>query len=167
MPLSVVQMLVEFMPEEQRRVIPLLRPLNQNTQREFLEDVLEVSKREDISAGEVLADGEISRICASRKFSSLQKSEKVRLALKRKRFPHLSSWKDSFNAALKNLQWPKDVAAEPSPFFEDSRISVAFSVKDEAELRATLARLQEVSGCEELKYMFHPSVPNSSLKEKK
>lgn len=154
MPFSSVQLLSEFKPSERKLLVPLLLPLGQNKQKEFLEDLQEISRKDDIPVKKVFDSKEIMDILASDKLSPVQKAEKIRLLLRRKRFPHLFSWKDSFDSALKKMNCPREIAVKPSPFFEDEKISISFAVKNEEELRGLLQKLQELASREEFSTVF-------------
>jgi len=167
MPLRVVQRLTEFKSEEQKLILPLLWPLNQNKQREILEDIQEISRRENVSVKKILAAKDIREWLKSEKLSLLQKSEKVRLALRRKRYPSFSLWKDTFQDALKRVHWPKEVSVEPAPFFEEDQLAFFFSAKNEGEFKARLAQLQEIASQEEFNFLFHPRPQTLSPRKKK
>jgi len=154
MPLASVQLLAEFIPEERRLILPLLLPLGQNKQKEILEDLQEISRKNDIPVKEILVTAEIQEILDSPKLSSLQKSERLRIALRKKKYPCYSSWKDSFDAFLRKVRWPKEIPIKPSPFFEDDTISVTLHFKNEEEFRANLSKLQEIASQEEFSKMF-------------
>lgn len=154
MPLSTVQMLAEFASEERKLLFPLLLPLSQNKQRELLDDVGEVSRKNDIPVREILGAKDIQEILNSTKFSALQKSEKTRVVLKKKRYPFFSSWKEAFDSSLRKIHWPKEISIKPSPFFEDRNISLTFNFRNKREFEANLSKLQEIASRKEFPEMF-------------
>ena len=127
MPFSSAKLLAEFTPLERRSLLPLLSPLGQNKMKEILEDLKEISKKDDIPAKKIISSKEIREIMASDRLSPLQKADKTRLLLKSKRYPTLSSWKESFDFLVRKLHWPKNIIVKPSPFFEEENFSVNFS----------------------------------------
>jgi len=151
-----LEKLAEFGASERKLLLPLLQPLGQNKQKEILEDLREISIKNSIPAGKFLESEEIQEILKSENFSPLQKAEKIRQLLKRKRHPHLHSWKDAFDASLRKVQWPKEIAVHPSPFFEDEAISVNFDFKSEKDFKTQLKRLQEAATKKEFSRLFKP-----------
>jgi len=154
LPLPIVQSLLRFTGVEQRLLLPLLRPLGQNKQREILEDLREIGRRDDVSLQEILNDKEIRQALDSPKLSPIQKAEKIRLSLKRMRYPRLSSCEEAFDFALRKIRWPKEIAIRPSPYFEDEDISVSFRFKNEKEFKACAKKLQEMAEKEDFSRLF-------------
>jgi ParB family chromosome partitioning protein len=154
LPFQIARMLVEFQAEDLERIIPLLLPLGQNKQKEVLEDLLEISKRKNVSPRDILERQGIQAILQSSKWPPVQKSERVRLALRRERFPHLTAWEESFQSALRELGWPKGISLEPAPYFETDDLEASFRFSDEREFRAHLQKLLEVSSRQEFQKIF-------------
>ncbi|NIM57628.1 MAG: ParB N-terminal domain-containing protein [Candidatus Aminicenantes bacterium] len=153
-PFSSVRMLVGFTTQERKLLLPLLFPAGQNKFKGILEDLKEISKRNDISPKKILSSKEIQDIMGSEKLSPLQKSDSVRLILRKKRYPALSLRKESFDSLLKKLRLPKTVEVKPSPFFEEENFSVNFSFGNSEELQANLLKLQELSSRKEFSAIF-------------
>jgi len=153
-PFSSLQLLSEFKPEARKIVFPLLIPLSQNKQKEILEDLLEISLRENISVVEILNSDEIRNNLESKKMSLLQKADKVRVSLRKQRFPNLSSWEESFDSSLKKMRWPKEIGVKHTPFFEDENISVTFNFKNKEEFEENLIRLREMASKKEFDQLF-------------
>jgi len=130
-------------------VLPLLLPLSQNKQKELLEDLQEISEGKDIPLEDLLQIDEIRNIVDSEKLSPLQRADKIRILLRRKRYPLLSSWEKFFDATLKRMQWPREIKIKHSPFFEDDTVSVAFSFKNREEFKDSLSKLKEMASKQE------------------
>ena len=143
MPFSSVKILAGFTAQERKSLLPLLLSSGQNRMKEILEDLKEISRRNDTAPKKILSTKDILDIMESEKLSPLQKADKIRLFLKRKRYPALSSRKESFDSLLKKLRLPKTVAVKPSPFFEDENFSVNFSFGNSEELKTSLLKLQD------------------------
>ncbi len=154
LPFLIARMLVEFQAEDLERIIPLLLPLGQNKQKDVLEDLLEISKRKNVSPRDFLETPGIQAVLQSSKWPPVQKSERVRLALRRERFPHLTAWEESFQLALRELRWPRGISLEPAPYFETDDMEASFRFKDEREFRAHLRKLLEVSSRPEFQKIF-------------
>jgi ParB family chromosome partitioning protein len=154
MSLASMEIFAEFNSRERKLLLPLLQPLGQNKQQELLEDLHEISLRDSVSAQEILISEGMSKILHSEKFSSLQKSDRIRHWLRRKRYPRLSSRRKAFKQALRKSGWPEDISIEPSPFFEEEALTVQFRFKDKEELRSLLVRLQQISSKKEFAEVF-------------
>lgn len=154
MPLASVKLLAEFLPEERSFLVPLISPLGQNKQKEILEYLQEISKKDDISVEKVFAFEGIRDVLSSDNFSPLQKADKIRLLLKKKRYPVLSSWEDSFDSLLKDLDWPEEIEVRPVPFFEEDKLSVSFAFRSKKQFREHLLKLQALSSKKEFYRML-------------
>ncbi len=154
LPLPVVQSFLRFRPAGRNLIVPLLRPLGQNKQKEFLDDLWEILRRDGVPVRGILDRKEIRQARRSEKLVPLARSEKVRLLLRQMRFPRLSSHREAFDSCLRRLGWPKEITIQPSPFFEDDEISVGFRVKSPEEFIKRLARLNEVAGKRDLEALF-------------
>jgi hypothetical protein len=150
MPFSSVKILAEYTPQERKSLLPLLLASGQNRMKEILEDLKEISRRNDTAPKKILSSKEILNIMESEKLSPLQKADKIRLILRKKRYPALSSRRESFDSLLKKLRLPKTVAVKPSPFFEEDNFSVNFSFGNRKELINSLLKLQELASKQEL-----------------
>ncbi len=154
MSLASIEVFAEFNSRERKLLLPLLQPLGQNKRQELLEDLHEISLRDGVSAQEILTSEGMGKILHSEKFSFLQKSDRIRQWLRRKRYPRLSSHKEALKLALRKSKWPEDISIEPSPFFEEEALTVRFRFKDKEELRSLLARLQQISSKKEFAEVF-------------
>jgi len=150
MPFSSVKLLAGFTPQERKSLLPLLLPSGQNKLKGILEDLKEISRRNDIPTKKILSSKEILDIMRSEKLSPLQKADKIRLILKKKRYPVLSSRKESFDSLLKKLRLPKTIMVKPSHFFEEENFSVNFSFGNCKEFKTNLLKLQELASKQEL-----------------
>jgi ParB family chromosome partitioning protein len=152
--LPVVQSLLRFRPAERNLIVPLLGPLGQNKQKEVLDDLWEIQRRDDVPVRAILDRKDIRQARRSEKLAPLARSERIRLLLRRMRFPHLSSCRASFDLCLRRIGWPGDISVQPSPFFEDEEISVGFRAGSPEEFRKRLARLNQAAGKNGLKGLF-------------
>ena len=149
-----LKLLLQFTRQDQKRLLPLISPLGQNKRREILEDVLEISKRNDIPVQRLFLSEEIQAILTDSSLSSVQKADRVRLLLRKRRYPTFSSWTDSFDSVLKTLGWPKDITVLPSPFFEEEHFTVQFTFENLKQFKANLSRLEELSSHEDFMKIF-------------
>lgn len=154
MAFSSVKLLVGFTPQERKSLLPLLLPSGQNKLKGILEDLKEISKKNDIPPQKILSSKEILDIRESEKLSPLQKVDKIRLILRKKRYPAFSSRKESFDSLLKKLRLPKTVVVKPSLFFEEEYFLVNFSFGNSEELKTNLLKLQELASKQEFSAIF-------------
>jgi len=154
LPFSLAQLLAEFKADDQKAMAPLLWPLGRNKQKEILEDLREISKKTNLAPRWILGKKEIRSILKSDKWPPLQKSERVRRALRKLRFPRFSSWEMDFETAVKKLDWPKDIGLEPAPFFEDDEMTVKFRFRNEEEFMARAALIGELASKRELRELW-------------
>ncbi len=153
-PFPLAKLFTEFSSSERKQILPLVSGLSQNKVTEFVESLKEVSRRDGHPVRKILASGEIKDILGSPRLSSFQRAEKIRLVLKKKRYPTLSSWEKSFDSLRKKLRWPREIALNPSPFFEEKRLSVTFNFESQQEFRASLLRLEELASRREFSELF-------------
>jgi len=149
-----LKLLAEFEAEEQRILLPFLLPLGQNKRKEILEDLIEISRRNDISVKNLILSEKIQAIQDTDALTPLQKAEKIRLLLRKQRYPAFSSWKDSFDSLLKRMRWPEEVSVGPSPFFEDENFTVTFTFEDQEQFKSNLDKLEELSSKDEFVQIF-------------
>jgi len=143
--LPVIQHLMELNTDERTSLLPYLRHLGQNKQKEFLEFLLDISKRDSLPVLEILASDAIADVIQSLILPSRQKADKIRLLLKKRRYPSYSAKDDAFESSLKKISWPEDISIDHSPFFEKEELSVRFTFKDRAEFIEKVERLQKIA----------------------
>lgn len=154
MSFSSIKLLARFTTQEQKLLLPLLLPLGQNKQKAVLEDLLEISKRKDTAAQNILLSREIKDIQGRETLTPLQKADKIRALLRERRYPVFSSWKASFDSLLRKMKWPREIAVNPSPFFEEDDFTVTFSFENQEQFKASLLKLKELSSKEEFLEIF-------------
>lgn len=154
MPFLTLKFLSEFDQEERMLVLPLIMPLGQNKQKEILADLFELSRKDGVTVDEILRSREIRKACEAENLSPLQKSDQVRMILKRKRNPSLFNQKELVNSALKRMSWPHDIEIHPSPFFENEDFSLSFSFKNKQEYAQRVTKLKELAAKREFSEIF-------------
>jgi ParB family chromosome partitioning protein len=154
MPLQTIERLAEFRNEEVSLILPWLVPLGQNNQKELIEDLFETSRRDDKTVKDFLEAEEIQEILMSPKLPVLQKSEKLKDMLRKKRYPEFSRWSEAFDAVRRKLPWPKGVLVKSSPFFEEDELSLSFRFKTKKEFQAGLSRLQKLAAARGFSRLF-------------
>jgi ParB family chromosome partitioning protein len=145
MAFPVVRLLTEYSEEERRHLLSLLLPLGQNKQKELLQNLLEISRRDGVPVQKILTCEDIQRTVANQNLSPFQKAEAIRHHIQRQRYPALSAWNDTFQSQKKDLEWPEDIKIEPSPFFEGEEFTVHFTFKDFDDFKTKLTKLNEMA----------------------
>lgn len=153
----VVQLLTEYSREERRLIFLFLLHLGQNKQKEVLQNLLEIAKRDGVSVQDILTGEDIQRTAADPNLSALQKAETVRNHIRRQRYPTLSAWNDAFQSQKKVLKWPEDIKIEPSPFFEGEEFSVRFTFNDLDGFKRKLTQLNEMASDEKISRLLSSS----------
>ena len=156
-PLSSIQLLTEMTPEDRNSLIPLILPLNVNKLKSFIEDMYELSKITGSPPKVLLSTPEFQSVRRSDTLSALQKAEKIRSLVQEKRYPTLSSWKNSFQASIKKARLSKDVAFDSSSFFEDGEFNVTFSLRDKEGFRKRISKLLELTADKDFFSVFDRS----------
>ncbi len=151
---AAVRALLRFPSGDRRRLLPLLRPLGQNKQKQVLEDLWEICRRDGLPVRGLFRRMEFRRILGSSRLTMLQKAEKIRQLLRKKRYPGLSDREEAFRSTLRKMRWPRDVIVQPSPSFEEDQINISFQIRRGEEFRAILDKLGKVADREEIGELF-------------
>jgi hypothetical protein len=151
---SSVKILTEFTPQDQNLLLPLLLPLGQNKRKEILEDLLEISKRYNLSVKNLLLSDEVKAIRNTETLTPLQIADKIRFLFRKKRYPAFSAWKDSFDSVLKKMKWPDEIMLSPSPFFEEENFTVTFSFANKEHFKSSILKLEKLSARDEFSDIF-------------
>lgn len=154
LPPAVVKALLRFPAGDIRPLLPLLRTFGQNKQRQVLEDLWDIVRRDGISVRSLLRRKGFQRILASPRLSVMQKAEGIRQHLRTVRYPALSAREEAFRAALRKVRWPSGVSVQPFPFFEEDNVAVSFRSGNRRELQAVLERLRAAAAREEIDGLF-------------
>jgi hypothetical protein len=153
----VVQLLTDYCEEDRQILLSFLYPLGQNKQKELLQNLLEITKRDRISVQNILTGEDAQNITSDQNLSPHQKAENIRNLVQRKRYPTLATWKDTFKSKKKELSWPDDIKIEPSPFFEGEDFEVRFSFKDFDEYGKKLTKLNDLASDEKISALLKSS----------
>jgi len=167
LPFSLARMLAELSADSLGEILPVLCPLGQNKQKEIVESLLEISKRRSLSPQKVLRFPEIQAVLRSKTWTPLEKADRFRLALRRRRFPNLTSWEERFRTAQREVRWPREISLEPAPYFETDDIEASFRFKDEREFKARLGELLEVTSQKGFPKLFRRGRPSSTNRLKR
>jgi hypothetical protein len=153
-PLSVARLLAPFTAEDRAAVFPWILHLGRNKQKELLENLHGICRRDGISAAEVLAREGIRDDLDSARLSPLQKADRLRESVFRMMFPAYSRRREEFERKIGRLGLPGEVGVEPSAFFEKNEVVVSLRVRSPESFRAAVARLGRLAVDPELRKVF-------------
>jgi len=141
---NVIDFIDQFSSKEQIQLINLLDnfKLGKNKQKEFINLVQDILRREEKAASTFLDD-----ICSLDFYNSnitpSQKSEKLFKYLRIKRYPLYSEHEDAFNQWKNSLKL-LSLKLEHAPFFESSTLKGSFSLKDKKILESIISDMKKI-----------------------
>lgn len=118
--------------------------LSLNRQRELLEWVVSICRREDISPGNLLAADEIDQCRQNNDLDRRQKAQLIRDYLKRRRFPTLVSHEHRFKQTVQKLRLANGTSLIAPPHFESPTYSLKFEFKNQKELSNKLQEMEKI-----------------------
>ncbi len=118
--------------------------LSLNKQREILALSEEIAARDDIPLPELLAREAIRGVLNDKNLDRSQKAGRIRLHLKRERFPRLTKAQETFEENLKRLKLGPGARLTPPRNFEGLAYSLDLQFKNRAELRERRATLDSL-----------------------
>ncbi len=151
---NVLQLLAEFSPPERTLLLPYILPLGKNKQRALVTTIYELSRKEEMSAADILSLPDVGKISEDEKLSPLLKAERLCFLLEAKRNPVLNSWNNAFDKVLKGLNISSGIVVTPSAFFEKENISLNFSFKNREEFLKKLSELRKIADSKSFSGLF-------------
>jgi ParB family chromosome partitioning protein len=118
--------------------------LGLNRQRELLDWLKAISRREEIALSTLLEDQEIHRVLENADLDRKQRGNLLRRYFRQRRYPEIVDMETRFHETVKTLQLGKGIRLEPPPFFEDKSYSLKIEFSDASELLARYQRLGKV-----------------------
>ncbi len=141
---------------ERSLILPWLLCLSLNKQKQFLIDLLEISKRDNLSLKDVFGSDRFIAVQENKNLSPVQRANRICALLHEKRYPMLSQWNRVFNSILKKMELPPGIVISPSLFFEGEEMTIKFSFKTRDEFLKTLEQLFEMSSHKDFSSLFEP-----------
>lgn len=114
-----------------------------NLQKEFIENLYECSRRDDLSIVEILKSPPLPEIINDRQKTEGERAGLFRHELRRLRYPALSSMEISFRDFLKRLSLPPEVNILSPRFFESEIYRLNIRFKNSKELLSHMKKLEE------------------------
>ena len=136
-------LLLEFDPPAR---IPVLRfllelRLTASRQKEVLELIYEICRREAVTSLDIIMDQAVTEINSRKELSQPQKSFFVYQWLRKRRYPRLCETENNFTTWLKELHLESTITVQPPPYFEGKIRSVRFTAASHQEMGKALERL--------------------------
>jgi ParB family chromosome partitioning protein len=121
-----------------------------NIQRELLELISDISRRDDIPIARLIAQSDLVDIIGNTDFPAPQKAQHLRMMLKAQRYPELSKAEASYNQKVKTLQLNPRIQIHPPRFFEGPSYRLSLTVDSRRQLKSLQSDLE--------KLVRHPSL---------
>lgn len=155
MDLRVLAVYLELDPPARHHILPFLLTLSQNKQKKLLENLIEITRREDISTDELFVSEDVQAIISKTKLSLRQRAEKLSQYLMVRRYPLLSERMDRFETLTKKTGLrSKYIEIKASDYFEEEGITFSFSAGDIKGYNNKIKALSELAGKNELSELF-------------
>ncbi len=129
--------------------------LSLNKQREITTFVKEIALRDNIPILKVLKDKRLLEILNKKDFDRNQKTRKIRIYLKQRRFPALTEAEKSFEKHKKKLNLASGAKLIPPDNFEDKTYTLQFSFKNLNELKDRKAAFDSIIENPSIKKILH------------
>jgi ParB family chromosome partitioning protein len=115
-----------------------------NKQKELLTHITEIAAREDIAIDRLVNEKPIQDILYSGDADRAARAARIRLYLKRRRYPEMSKVEDDFASHLNMLALPASMTLLPPKHFEGSQYTVSIRFANKQELRECHERLGDI-----------------------
>ncbi len=122
--------------------------LSLNRQREIMEWVVSICRRDDIVPRKLLAADEIVRCRQNKDLDRRQKTQLIRDYLKRRRFPTITGYERRFEETVQRLKLAKGTCLIPPPHFESATYCLRFEFRDQKELSIRLQEIEKMAKSE-------------------
>lgn len=115
-----------------------------NVQRELLDRIVDICRRDRLSIGELIHGETIAAILNDVEIPMPQRVQRLRRHLKRKRYPELSKTEKQYQDLIKSLQLNPRLQLQPPPFFEGKTYRLTVSVDSREQLKAMRSDLDRL-----------------------
>lgn len=129
--------------------------LSLNRQREFLDWLVEIARRDGTSVLFIIDEGPVSDILKDHDLDRKQKGRLVRQYIKEKRYPEISKADQRFSDAMKRLRLEKGVRLNAPAFFENQTYCLKIDFNDYEELVSKYRNLEGVISSNTMKSIFY------------
>jgi hypothetical protein len=116
--------------------------LSTSKQAEIIDSCCDILRRDRLSIPEIINEKEITEALSREDLTLSQKGDKIRLFLRKKRFPMLIILEDRFLNLKKKLGLSKNIRFEPPPSFEGDVYSLQLNFRNVEELKSSADRVK-------------------------
>jgi ParB family chromosome partitioning protein len=144
--LSMALELDRFNPVDSQALLRLFDHLKVglNRQRELLLMAEEISRREEISIQQLIAEKPLNQILEDTEIDRSVKRQRVRAYLRRRRFPLISKSEAQYNALVKQLSLGRNMNLMPPKDFEGMTYTLTIRFDNQKELKNLKKKLEEI-----------------------
>ena len=125
--------------------------LSLNRQREILEWIVSICRRDDVTVSQLLASEKIANCLLDPKLDRRQKGQMIRKYLRTSRYPTIQAHEKRFDGIVKKLALAKGTVLTAPPHFESPNYSLRFEFGSYDELRQRLEEFEKIVESEALK----------------
>jgi ParB-like chromosome segregation protein Spo0J len=118
--------------------------LSLNRQREMLEWIVSISRRDGISAAQLLMTEAIVKCMQDINMDRRQKGQLIRKCLKTRRYPTIQTYEKQFDRTVKKLKLAKGTFLTAPPHFESPSYSLRFEFRNYHELCQKLKEFEKI-----------------------
>jgi hypothetical protein len=127
---------------------------SENHVRDIMDWLEEIALRDKIGIQEILSRREIDNIRTHPRLGSADKLKRIKVQLRRWRFPRLAVIEDSLAADIKALGLPAAIRLSTPPGLEGGRLKAEFEAATAGELKELTGRLREAAASEIMARIF-------------
>jgi hypothetical protein len=117
-----------------------------NKQREIVTLVAEIARREGVDPMEVLTDPALARVRQAEDLDRNQKTQRIRVLLRQRRFPAQLAAEDQFRVLRQRLKLGENLQLAPPRDFEGTRFTLTLSFDSLEEVGRLRGKLDELTG---------------------
>jgi hypothetical protein len=141
-------MLLEFSGDERMAIFELITELHlsKSKQREVITYIKEIGKRERTSVLSIV--DKLNRTREDTELTVPEKTDKIRMYLRKRRNPTLSAKEKEFGELVKEMTGQIKISS--SPFFEGDDLRVEFRFRDRDQLRKQISSLEGIADSDSL-----------------
>ena len=122
-----------------------------NLQNELMTLIQEISSRDNITLLEILYEKELQELAKSDEYTRPQRSQQIRLYLKKKRYPEISAYEKKIRTYINNLDLDSKTVIKLPKNFEGTRYSLNLTFQNIHDLKSHQSTLERLIKSPELK----------------
>jgi hypothetical protein len=128
--------------------------LSLNRQRELIDWIEAISRKDKLTITELLEEPRFLQILEDPDLDAPQKSSKIRLYFKRRRYPTIVETEEHYRRCLKRTKIPKGIQLIPPSNFESDRFTIKADFKSPEDLLLINQRIEDLARSEAMAKML-------------